>query len=278
MSEFALALGGGGARGFAHIGFLLELEAEGLRPKAVAGTSMGAIVGGIYCAGQDLERLSRVIGHLDLLSFFGLPRDYRVVVEQAVVASFLGRLRGKPWWELNSQRNSRFLAFLRLFTKGRYFEELSPPFTAVACDLLSGEEVRINAGPAYLGLAASAALPGLLGPIQWQGRWLIDGGVVNNLPIDVVAEQAEVVVAVDVSPSFGAAPTTLMEVALRAYDITARALRELQLAKAKERLGERLILVRPEISSMGIFDFHRLFEAVEAGRAAAKAVVPALKG
>lgn len=275
---FALALGGGGARGLAHLGFLLELERHGLRPQAVAGTSMGAIVGGFYCASQDLARVSQIIAHLDLHSFFGLPKTHRTLVEQAVAASFLEKLRGRPWWETTAQRNSRFLAFLRLFTKGQRFEELSPPLTAVACDLLSGEEVRINVGPAYLGIGASAALPGLLGPVRWRDRWLIDGGVVNNLPIDVVAGKAERVVAVDVSAPLGTEPTTLVDVALRAYDITARALRELQISLARERLGERLVLVRPELSSIGLLDFHRVSEAIEAGREAAKAVVPELQG
>lgn len=274
---FALALGGGGARGFAHLGFLLALAEQGLQPQAVAGTSMGAIVGGLYCAGQDLAKLVRVLAHLDLTSFFGLPRTYRTVVEQAVAASFLEKLRGKPWWELTAQRNARFLAFLRLFTKGQRFEEMSPPFVAVACDLVSGEEVRIRTGPAYLGIGASAALPGLLGPIRWRDRWLIDGGVVNNLPIDAVADRAERVVAVDVAAPLGGPPTTLVDVALRAYDITSRALRELQRARAKERLGERLILVRPELPSIGLLDFHRLPEAVEAGREAAKSVLAELR-
>ncbi len=276
--DFALALGGGGARGLAHLGFLLELGKQGLRPQAVAGTSMGAIVGGFYCAGQDLARLCQIIAHLDLPSFFGLPKTHRTLVEQAVAASFLEKLRGKPWWEATAQRNSRFLAFLRLFTKGQRFEELSPPFTAVACDLLTGEEVRLHVGPAYLGIGASAALPGLLGPIRWRERWLIDGGVVNNLPIDVVMDKAERIVAVDVAAPLGTEPTTLVDVALRAYGITARALQELQISRARERLGERLILVKPELPSLGLLDFHRLSEAVEAGREAAKAVIPELLG
>ncbi len=275
--SFALALGGGGARGFAHLGFLWELAEHGLRPQAVAGTSMGAIVGGFYCAGQDMAKISRILAHLDLPALFGVPQNYRTVVEQAVAVSFLGKIRGRSWWEATAQRNDRFLAFLRLFTKGQRFEELSPPFTAVACDLLSGEEVRISVGPAYLGIGASAALPGLLGPIRWRERWLIDGGVVNNLPITVVADKAERVVAVDVTAPLGTAPTTLVEVALRAYDITARALQGLQITWARERLGERLILLKPELSSLGLLDFHRFAEAVEAGREAAKAVLPQLR-
>ncbi|MCS7216491.1 MAG: patatin-like phospholipase family protein [Candidatus Bipolaricaulota bacterium] len=274
---FALVLGGGGARGLAHLGFLLELEEHGLRPQLVAGTSMGAIVGGFYCAGQDLAKTCRVLAHLDLFSFFGLPRSYRAVVEQAAVASLLEKLRGRPWWELTAQRNARFLAFLRLFTKGQRFEELSPPLVAVACDLHRGEEVRLSVGPAYLGIGASAALPGLLGPIRWRDRWLIDGGVVNNLPIEAVADRAERVVAVDVAAPLGPPPTTLVEVVLRAYDITSRALQEHQIARARERLGERLLLVRPELPSLGLLDFHRLPEAVEAGRAAAQAVLSELR-
>jgi NTE family protein len=275
--DLALALGGGGARGLAHFGVLQVLLEAGIFPKALAGTSMGAIVGGVYSVGQDLNRVLRLLSSLDLREALGLPPSTRSVAEEAIVESLIGRIRRRPWWEVNSARTTRFLAFLRLLTQGKRFEELPLPFVAVACDLLSGEEVRIREGPVYLGAGASAAIPGLLGPIRWKGRFLIDGGVVNNIPVEVAAELGRVVLAVDVSAPLGPEPHSLVDVALRAYDITARALQEHQIRRARERLGENFLLIKPEVGHIGLLDFALLPEAVEAGRAAAQTVISELK-
>lgn len=277
MGGFALALGGGGARGFAHFGVLLELHEAGLFPCAIAGTSMGAIVGGVYAAGQDLPRVIKILSALDLPGFFGVPDSYHALLERAVAESLVGMVRRQPWWEMNAQRTSRFLAFLRLFTKGKKFEELPLPLSVVACDLATGEEVYIQEGPVYLGIGASAALPGLLGPIRWQGRLLIDGGAVNNLPVDAVAERAQTVVAVDVSAPFSGGTNSLVDVILRAYEITARTLVVVRLERMREKLGEGLIILRPELGGVGLLDFQHLTKAVESGRAAARSIVSELR-
>ncbi|MCS7240078.1 MAG: patatin-like phospholipase family protein [Candidatus Bipolaricaulota bacterium] len=277
MKGFSLALGGGGARGFAHFGVLLELCEAGFFPTSIAGTSMGAIVGGIYAAGQDLQRVIKILSALDLPDFFGVPDSYRALMERAIAESLVEMVRRRPWWEINAKRTSRFLAFLRLFTKGKRFEELSPPFCAVACDLATGEEIRIQRGPVYLGVGASAALPGLLGPIRWEGRWLIDGGVTNNLPVDVAAEKAKTVVAVDVSAPFSAGTNSLVDVVLRAYEITAHTLTAVRLERMRERLGENLLVLRPELEGVGLLDFQHLPRVVEAGRAAARPLIAELR-
>jgi len=275
--DLALALGGGGARGLAHFGVLQVLSEEGIFPKALAGTSMGAIVGAVYSVGQDLRGVLRLLSSLDLQEALGLPPSTRNVAEEAIVESLIGRIRRQAWWEVNSARTTRFLAFLRLLTRGKRFEELPLPFVAVACDLVSGEEVRIREGPVYLGVGASAAIPGLLGPVRWRGRFLIDGGVVSNVPVEAAAQLGNVVLAVDVSAPLGPEPHSLVDVALRAYDITARTLQAYQIRIAQERLGENFLLIRPEVGHIGLLEFARLPEAVEAGRVAAKAVLSELK-
>ncbi|MCD5408620.1 patatin-like phospholipase family protein [Candidatus Bipolaricaulota bacterium] len=277
-TRLGIALGGGGARGLAHAGFLAELEEVGITPACLAGTSMGAVVGGLYAAGQDMEKLIRVFSHLDLREIFGMPESYRQMLERSIGEALLERFRGPSWKHEPSPRLSRMLELLRLFGKRLSFEELERPFAAVAADLLSGEEVVIRSGPLYLGLAASAALPGVFHPIPWNGRWLIDGGVVNNLPADVVqAMGAGVVVAVDVAAPLASNPSTTMEVVLQSYAITARELVRVKLARVRERLGERLIYVRPEVEGIGVLEFERLPEAVAAGRAAAREVLPRIQ-
>ncbi len=272
--RLGLALGGGGARGLAHLGVLLELEAADLEPEVLAGTSMGAIVGGLYAAGQHPRRLVQLLEHLELDKIFGVPKTYERVVEQAVLEALWERLRRRPWWEEASPRLSRLLEFLRLLGKNQHFEDLAIPFVAVAADLATGEEVRIDEGALHIGVAASAALPGLLGPVKWRKRYLVDGGIVNNLPIDAVEEFGpQQILAVDVSAPLGPMPKSLVEVALRSYQITAQELGELKLAWAHKRLGERLLVIRPHVEGIGLLEFSKLPEAVEAGREATRSAL-----
>jgi NTE family protein len=272
-----VALGGGGARGFAHFGVLIELLEAGIRPEFVAGTSMGAIVGAAYAVGQDLPQLVRVLGHLELKKVFGVPESYDRVVGQALAESLWGRLRNRPWWEEGSPRLSRLREFLKLFTKEMWFEDLEIPFVAVAADLATGEEVRVNEGAVHHGVAASAALPGLFGPVQWRKRYLVDGGLVNNLPVDAVEELgARSVLAVNVSASLGPVPKTLVGLALRAQEITAHELGRVKLDLARGRLGPRLAVIHPDVDEIGLLEFERLDEAVEAGRESARAAISRL--
>jgi len=272
--RLGVALGGGGARGLAHLGVLLQLAEAGVRPEFVAGTSMGAIVGAAYSVGQDLPRLLRVLEHLDLANIFGVPESYDRVLGQTLVESLWERLRQKAWWEEGSPRLARLLEFLRLFTKGKWFEDLDIPFTSVATDLATGEEVRVNEGAVHHGVAASAALPGVFGPVQWRKRYLVDGGLVNNLPVDAVAALgARTVLAVDVGAPLGPMPKTLVGVALRAQEITARELVTVKLQLARERLGPRLVVIHPDVDAIGLLQFDRIEEAVDAGRVAARSAL-----
>ncbi|HAZ28130.1 TPA: hypothetical protein DCY65_01695 [Candidatus Acetothermia bacterium] len=276
-AKLGVALGGGGARGLAHIGVLIELLQAGIRPEFVAGTGMGAVVGAAYAVGQDLTKLVRVLERLDLAGIFGVPEAYERVLGQAVAESLWERLRQRAWWEAGSPRLSRLLEFLRLFTKGMWFEDLDLPFVAVATDLVTGDEVLIDEGAVHHGVAASAALPGLFGPVAWRRRYLVDGGVVNNLPIDVVeALGARTVLAVDVGAPLGALPKTLVGAALRASEITAGEVERVKLELARGRLGPRLLLLHPDVDTIGTLEFKRISEAVVAGREVARAALPRL--
>lgn len=275
--RLGLALGGGGARGLAHFGVLWEILEAGIEPEFVAGTSMGAIAGAAYAVGQDLPKLVRVLAHLDLGKIFGVPESYERVLGQALAESLWERIRNRAWWEEGSPRLSRLLEFLKLFTKGMWFEDLEVPFVAVAADLVTGDEVRVSEGAVHHGVAASAALPGLFGPMQWRKRYLVDGGLVNNLPVDAVAELgARSVLAVDVSAPLGPMPKALVGVALRAEEIRARELLAVKLERARDRLGPRLMVIHPDVDAIGILEFERVREAVEAGRESARVAISRL--
>lgn len=178
-TRVAVALGGGGARGYAHIGILEVLEERGYDIVSIAGTSMGAVVGGLYCAG-GLDAYSEWVcglAHRDVLRLYDLsPRAP-------------GAIRGERIFA----RVSDILGDARI-------EELPLPFTAVATDLMAGEELWFQEGPVDAALRASAALPGFLTPVVINGRLLADGGLVNPLPIaPTVTARADLTVAVTVS-------------------------------------------------------------------------------
>ena len=176
-----LALSGGGARGLAHIGVLAVLEQAGLQVQAIAGTSMGAILGAAYAAGRSptelralsarLGRFGRLIGLADL----GIPRAG--LVKGTAVQQFLQEL----------------------FHPHRSFHTLKLPLAVAAVDLRRAEEVVLSSGDLLRAVRASMSVPGIFPPVEWDDRLLVDGGVLNNLPVDLArALGTRIVVAVDV--------------------------------------------------------------------------------
>jgi NTE family protein len=178
-----LALSGGGARGLAHIGVLRVLEREGIPVDYLAGTSMGGVIAAGYAAGMssyDLERESLAITrkrHMLRLADPGLPNG--------------GLIRGE-----------RVLAFFKKEFGDKTFAELNLPLAVVAVDLNSHQEVVLREGPVALALRATTSLPGLFKPVEINGMRLVDGGVLNNLPVDVVSQMgAELTIAADIGLS-----------------------------------------------------------------------------
>jgi NTE family protein len=176
--RIGLALGGGGARGWAHIGVLKALTRAGIVPDVISGTSVGALVGGLHLAGRldVLEGWSRGLTKLKIASYL----DFRVG----------GGMIG----------GHRLSAVLREHLGKVTIEELPKPFTCVATDLLTGHEVWLRKGDLVEMLRASFSLPGLFSPVEVEGRWLVDGALVNPLPVSVCrAMGTHVVIAVNLN-------------------------------------------------------------------------------
>ncbi len=175
--RLGIALSGGGARGFAHIRVLRVLTEAGWRPEIVTGTSAGGIVGGLFAAGlspQEIETLARRIGWR---MFMRLDPDGNALVG-----------------------TERWARFLRDAVGDVRIEELPIRFVAVAVDLDTGEEVWIDRGPLVEAMLATSAFPGVFPPVRWEGRRLVDGGVLNPLPVDAArALGATFVIGVDLS-------------------------------------------------------------------------------
>jgi NTE family protein len=264
--EIGLVLGGGGARGFAHVGVLKSLEKRGLKPVAIAGCSMGGIVGALIAAGYGSQKI------LEL-------------VEQV-----------KPWDLLDVGRMGSLIGGRGMAHQmGKYlpetFEELGIPLAVTAVDLQEGKLVVISDGPLHPALRGTSSIPGIISTEEHNGRFLIDGGLLNNLPVDVIRSMTHApVLAVDVaSPPNRHIPVegSLMdrakevisgkkrplafEMFMKAFDIPASMLTASRLA-----LNPPDVLVRPRLDpDMKTEDMKRFAEAAEAGFAATEAALDA---
>jgi len=273
--RIGVVLGGGGARGAAHIGVLRELEKLRVPIDAIAGTSMGAIVGGLYAAGMTPEELEELIANLDWAEVFqDAPRredlSYRRKQDDVdfPVDFELGLNRGRlqlPKGLIQGQKLSPLLRELTLDVAHiNNFDDLPTPFRAVASDIETGESVVLSEGDLTLAIRASMSAPGLFAPVIVDGQMLVDGGLVGNLPIESIKEMGvDVVIAVDV-----AFPLYSREELDSAVGITGQVLTIL-INKETERqiaaLGEDDILIRPQLGDFGSTNFAQITEAIQPG-------------
>lgn len=262
-----LALSGGGARGLAHIGVLKVLEREGIPIDCLAGSSMGGIIAAAYSAGVTVAELEEEALRMAKL------RELMKLVDP--LPPRRGLLAGK-----------RLRAYLSRFVDPRLtFRDLNLPLALTAVDLLSGEEIHLDEGPVIDALLATCAFPGVLPPVASNGYWLVDGGLLNNLPVDVVRNLgAEVVIASNVTPDSVPenpleAPETLRLLpdflwdSYRAITLLGRALTRIRIIDAKPE-----ILIQPALpSDIGIFSsFPRATEIIAVGEREAYQCLPQL--
>jgi NTE family protein len=206
-----VALSGGGSRGMAHIGTLLALEEAGLAPHFIAGTSSGAIIGGLYAAGYTPAELAEMVGRVPWRQLFSdRPEPAHLFLAQreeratyTLQVRFDGLRPIFPTSYITGQRMQSLLSSLALrgeYRAGGVFSNLRVPFAAISTDLLSGERVMLTSGSITEALLASSAIPVLVAAVRRDGRMLVDGGLVDALPVEAVIDMgADLVVASDVS-------------------------------------------------------------------------------
>jgi NTE family protein len=270
-----LALGGGGARGYAHLGVIRVLRREGIPIDVVAGTSMGAVLGGAVASGINLDKLEAIIKQLDLNKLLAFPRN--------ALGRLIGRATSEYLYKQTDWRSSRpheiqrFEEFVRLLTKGSSFEELKIPFAAVAADIDTGEQIILQSGPLAPAIAASVALPGIHYPVHHQGRFLIDGGVINKVPIDVAfALGADVVIAVDASAPLIKGAVTSLDLLLQAETIVSRELNRVKLQLLQHQYGNSLLVIQPDLARRKLLALNEIEQPIQAGAAEAQRQLPAI--
>ncbi len=270
-----LVLGGGGARGAAHIGVLRELERLRIPVDAIAGTSMGAIVGGLYATGMSAEELEALVASMDwaaaltdrspreYLSFRRkqddreFPMDFEVGVRDGGVVIPQGVIQG--------QKLDLILRELTLDASHiSRFDELPIPFRAIATDIATGEAVVLDRGDLAMAIRASMSVPAAFAPVEIDGRVLVDGGIVGNLAIDVVRKMdVDVVIAVDVE--FPLYPSEDLDSALTISEQILTILIRKETLRQIETLREDDVLIRPDLGLLGSTDFGSVAETIEPG-------------
>lgn len=285
--RIGLVLSGGGARGAAHIGVLEVLEQARVPVDCVAGTSMGALIAGAWAAGMTPAMMRRNLAAADWNDMFidnpeygemnprtkGIARRYLPGSESGVTAQGVSYQGGV----VAGQKIKLFFNQLVRANQGeRNIEDLPLPLTIVATDIGTGEKVVFRKGPLTTAMRASMSVPGLLAPVDHDGRKLVDGGLVDNLPVSEVREacQADVVIAVNVgSPLLKAeAVGSLISVSAQMIGI----LTEQNVNRALATLSGRDILIKPDLDGIGSGDFTRHAEAADRGREAAQAAIEKL--
>ncbi|MGQ0651345.1 MAG: patatin-like phospholipase family protein [Betaproteobacteria bacterium] len=262
--RIGLALGSGSARGWAHIGAIRALEERGVQPDIICGTSIGALVGAAYAGGE-----------LDGLEHWVTGLAWTTVVRLMDLTWKGGLIRGQ-----------RLFNLFRSTFKARDIAELPVPFGAVATELSSGREIWLREGNLLDAVRASSAMPGLFTPVVRNGRVLVDGGLVNPVPVSMCrALGAEVVIAVDLSwgklgpyRRRGREDAVEEEKIPSIFEVFNTALDIVEQRVARSRLsGEPAdVLITPLLPDFGTMEYHRAKEAIPEGRAAVERMAPLL--
>lgn len=282
-----LVLGGGGARGAAHIGVLRVLEREHVPVDCITGTSMGAIVGGLYAAGYTADEIETVLRDIDWKDMFrddpareDLPMRRKDDELRFLGGIELGLRDGRialPRGVIQGQKLQLLLRRLLLSTlQTQDFDGLPIPFRSVATDIGSGERVVFADGDLAMAIRASMSVPAAFAPIRYQGRLLVDGGIADNVPVDVARSLgAQRLIVVDVGEPLTDAAKLNSPFAIANQMLTAlmKHATDEQLAT----LGADDVLLRPELGEFSSADFDRSMDAVALGEAAALAHVDRLR-
>ncbi|WP_066252550.1 patatin-like phospholipase family protein [Neobacillus drentensis] len=240
--KIGLALGSGGARGFAHLGVIKALKDAGIPIHLIAGSSMGALVASFYGAGIDMERLYKLSTAFKRKYFldFTVPK--------------MGFISGKKVKE-----------FIKVFTHGKNIEELDIPIGIVATDLLTGEKVVFQTGPVSDAVRASISIPGIFVPEKYNGRILVDGGVSDRVPVSVAKEMgADIVIAVDVSRVKRNAEI------LSIYDVIMQSIDIMQAEIINNREIAASVMIRPPVEIYSSRAFTNIDEIINLGEEEAK--------
>ena len=249
--KIGLALGGGAARGFAHVGVIAVLEEAGIKPQLIVGTSAGSLVAALYASGKTSAQLQQTALNM----------------EEVAITDWMLPIVGRGMF-----RGDALARYVNELVAGRLIENMTIPLGVVATDLGNGAAVLFQKGDTGTAVRASSAVPAVFVPVKINGRDYVDGGLVSPVPVRFTRQMgADVVIAVDISnpPEANTADGTL-QILLQTFAIMGKSINDFELKGAD-------VVVRPSQSGLKSADFSSRQRAIDAGRAAMLAALPALK-
>lgn len=251
LPRIGLALGGGAARGFAHVGVIQVLEEAGIQPQLVAGTSAGSLVAAIYASGKKGDELQRVA----------------LTMEEAAIADWT-----LPIFSRGMLRGEALARYVNTQVRSRLIEDMPLPLGIYATDLKTGAGVLFRRGDTGTAVRASSAVPAVFQPVKISGRDYVDGGLVSPVPVLAARNMgAELVIAVDISsPPEGSVTDGTLEILLQTFSIMGKSINSLELRDAD-------VVVRPALAGISSGDFSARRRSIEAGRLAMQAALPQLR-
>jgi len=249
--RIGLALGGGAARGFAHVGVIAVLEEAGLKPQIIVGTSAGSLVAALYASGKTSAQLQQTA----------------LSMEEVALTDWMLPIVGRGMF-----RGEALGRYVNELVAGRLIENMVIPLGIVATDLNSGEALLFQRGDTGTAVRASSAVPAVFLPVKINGREYVDGGLVSPVPVRFARRMgAEVVVAVDISsPPENNRPDGSLEILLQTFAIMGKSINQYELKDAD-------VVVRPALAGLKGADFSSRQRAIDSGRAAMLAALPALR-
>ena len=251
-----LVLGGGGARGFAHVGALKALREANVPIDMVVGTSMGALVGSLYCSGveiEELEKIGETIKWADI-SNLGVPSLITMVTSEKLLST------------------KKMEDYVNKMIGNKYFFQLKTPFACVATDIKTGEKIIFKEGPVAPAARASANIPGLFAPVEYRQRFLVDGGLVENIPVSVAKLfDPDIIITIAVSA----------DITQNSYDNVFFTLFQTIYIQGQQSDRENLamsdIIISPKVSDISAIELNKAGECIEAGFVAGKQSLKKIK-
>lgn len=254
--KVALVLGGGGARGFAHIGVFRVIKEEKIPIDLVIGTSIGSIAGAFYCAGVSLDKLEGLAKDIDWrsISNFGIPSLISMVVKENLLS------------------NKQIEDFIEKNIGNVRFDQLQIPLVCIATDLNTGERILLREGHVGFAVRASATIPGFFKPVEYRQRYLVDGGLIENVPVNVAKLfDADIIIVVAVSADITKhKPNKIFSTLLQSIYIQGNVLDQ-------ENIQMADVIIRPDVGQMSTADLKHAYEAVDKGFIAARSALKNIK-
>lgn len=249
--RLGLALGGGAAKGFAHVGVISVLEEAGLRPALVVGTSAGSVVGALYASGKTGAQLQQAA----------------LQIEEVAIADWMVPIINRGVF-----RGEALARYVNEAVSHRLLEDMRIPLGVVATDLGTGQGVLFRRGNTGTAVRASSAVPAVFQPVRISGRDYVDGGLVAPVPVQYARQMgAELVLAVDISDAPEGQPAgDTFQILLQTFNIMGKSINQHELRQAD-------VVVRPSLVGLRSADFSARHKAIESGRAAMLAALPALR-